>query len=102
MSDTLKPPAPAKWAMEAAQEYAGLQGAVPPDDILQCATIIQRHHAAAQAETVALLEECAAKFERFRRHADLVNYDDSQGPADEWPIETRLRTHLAQLKEGAP
>lgn len=97
-------PAPPKWAMEAAREYASLQGAVPPDDILQCATIIIRHHAAAQAETVALLEDVAnvmqisANIQDMNRGHHLVTADLAVGLKRVLPL---IRRHLAQLKEGA-
>lgn len=119
MSTTPQPPAPSKWAMEAAREYyvaihgektAALYANADGQSLLSA--IIQRHHAAAQAETVALLEEAANDLEvvtrALRQIKDLANINDAVRVAlincgnSLNANAAHIRTHLAQLKEGAP
>lgn len=94
-----QPPAPSKWAMEAADDIRDdnldLLGSGRTLNATPIAAIIQRHHVAGQAETVALLEEAVKRLEV----ASTVNTSTFNL---NYALARRLRTHLAQLKGGAP
>lgn len=108
MSDIPQPPAPPKWAREASdeilrtlKEFQGFETSVEVKRLI--VTTMDRHHAAAQADTVALLEEYLAINEAHGGFLT-VNCD---GTEDRYcdcgsRFSKKLCAHLAQLKEGAP
>lgn len=98
-----QPPAPSRRAMEAADAILlpRTRRTHPDPDTDEelrredIAAIIQRHHAASQAETVALLEKAVHRLRISNNCLD--NYPVARSVNAE--LEIQINAHLAQLKE---